>query len=183
MKEIQVSELNENMIERIGKEWMLVTSGDKDSFNTMTASWGGIGFIWRKPVAVTVVRDSRLTHQFIERTHRFTLAFFDGDYRKQLSTLGTKSGRDMDKMHDSGLTPYELPSGAMTFKEAWLTLECEVLYKDEIKEANFLDKSIPEKFYTPDQGGYHTAYIGEIKHAYKNRTSIFDASITVELKH
>ncbi len=163
MKEISVSELNENMIEKIGKDWMLVTSGDAESFNTMTASWGGVGFIWGKPVAVTVVRHSRLTHEFIEKTHRFTLSFFDKKYRKQLSILGTKSGREMDKMHDSGLIPSELPDGDMAFNEAWLVLECEVLYKDEIKEGNFLDKTIPEKFYTPEQGGYHTAYVGEIK--------------------
>lgn len=47
MKPIAIKDLSENFFEVIGKEWMLVTAGNKDHFNTMTASWGGIGFLWR----------------------------------------------------------------------------------------------------------------------------------------
>lgn len=166
MEEIKVSELNENMIERIGSEWMLVASGSDDDFNMMTASWGGVGFMWGKPVALTVVRPSRFTHDFIEKTGRFTLSFFDKTYRPQLSLLGSKSGRDMDKIHNSGLTSKVLPDGQISFEEAWLTIECEVVYKDEIKADNFIDKSLL-KWYKPEAGGFHTAYVGEIKHVYK----------------
>ena len=41
----------ENAFDLIGKEWMLVTAGTEDKFNTMTASWGGVGILWNKPVA------------------------------------------------------------------------------------------------------------------------------------
>ena len=44
MKKIEVKELKDNMFETISKEWMLVTAGTKDKFNTMTANWGGIVF-------------------------------------------------------------------------------------------------------------------------------------------
>lgn len=40
MKEISVSELQDNMFDAIGKEWMLVTAGTQEKFNMMTASWG-----------------------------------------------------------------------------------------------------------------------------------------------
>ena len=39
MKKIEVKELKDNMFETISKEWMLVTAGTKDKFNTMTANW------------------------------------------------------------------------------------------------------------------------------------------------
>lgn len=45
MKPIAVSQLSDNFFETISKEWMLVTAGNKDAFNTMTANWGGIGFL------------------------------------------------------------------------------------------------------------------------------------------
>ena len=67
MKEITFKELNENMISCIGSDWMLITSGDESSFNMMTASWGGVGFIWGKPVAVAVIRPTRYTKEFVEK--------------------------------------------------------------------------------------------------------------------
>ena len=165
MKEITFKELNENMISCIGSDWMLITSGDESSFNMMTASWGGVGFIWGKPVAVAVIRPTRYTKEFVEKTKRFTLSFFE-DGKREMAVLGSKSGRDMDKMHESGFTPFALPDGQMGYKEARLTLECEVLYQYELKEKNFLDKSLCERWYTPEQGDYHTAYVAEIKHIY-----------------
>jgi len=45
MKKLEVKDLKENFFEAIGKEWMLVTAGTKEKFNTMTASWGGIGWL------------------------------------------------------------------------------------------------------------------------------------------
>ena len=37
MKAIEPSLVKDNFIEIIGKEWMLVSAGDKDKFNMMTA--------------------------------------------------------------------------------------------------------------------------------------------------
>lgn len=42
MKTLEIKELSEIFFETISKEWMLVTSGTKNKFNTMTASWGGL---------------------------------------------------------------------------------------------------------------------------------------------
>ena len=40
MKEISVEELKLNPSTLIGKEWALLTAGNKDGYNTMTVSWG-----------------------------------------------------------------------------------------------------------------------------------------------
>ncbi len=55
-KNIDPRELTDNFFEAIGKEWMLVTAGNKEKFNMMTASWGCIGWLWNKPVAVAFIR-------------------------------------------------------------------------------------------------------------------------------
>ena len=75
MKEINVSELKDNMVEAIGKEWMLVTAGTADKFNTMTASWGGMGVLWGKTVAFVFIRPVRYTYEFIVLCDPRTLSF------------------------------------------------------------------------------------------------------------
>lgn len=75
MKEINVSELKDNMFDAISKEWMLVTAGTQEKFNMMTASWGGTGVLWAKPVAFIFIRPERYTYQFIEEGETLTLSF------------------------------------------------------------------------------------------------------------
>ena len=40
---IDIKDLKMNPFVAIGKEWMLITAGDENQVNTMTASWGGMG--------------------------------------------------------------------------------------------------------------------------------------------
>ena len=158
----------ENAFDLIGKDWMLVTAGTKEKFNTMTASWGGIGWFWNRPVAFIFIRPERYTHDFIERESRLTLSFYNEDYRSILQFCGTKSGRDVDKVKATGLKPAPLESGAMTFREARLTLDCRKLFKSPMAEANFIDKSILEKWYGPQPGGsLHDVYVVEIEGVYE----------------
>ena len=62
-KQIDPAEITDNFIRAIGREWMLVTAGNRESCNTMTASWGLIGFIWGRPVAQFVIRPQRYTRE------------------------------------------------------------------------------------------------------------------------
>ena len=119
----------EDALNLIGKQWMLVTAGTSEKFNTMTASWGGLGWLWNKPVAFVFIRPERYTHGFIESSDRMTLSFYGEEYREALKICGTKSGRDIDKVAATELTPMELESGSMTFGEARLTLDCRKLFK------------------------------------------------------
>ena len=158
----------ENTFDLIGKEWMLVTAGNKEKFNTMTASWGGIGWLWNKPVAFVFIRPERYTHDFTERESRLTLSFYKEEYRNILQFCGTKSGRDVDKVKETGLKPVALESGAMTFEQARLTLDCRKLFKSPMTAANFIDKSILEKWYGSQPGGsLHDIYVVEIEGVYE----------------
>lgn len=155
----------ENAFDLIGKEWMLVTAGTEEKFNTMTASWGGVGILWNKTVAFLFIRPERYTHGFLEENERVTLSFYGEEYRKALQICGTKSGRDTDKVKECGFTPLKLESGAMTFAESRMTLDCRKLFKTEMTEANFIDREILDKQYGA-HGGMHTVYVVEIESVY-----------------
>ena len=85
-------ELTGNVFRLIGRDWMLVTAGKERSFNTMTASWGGLGVLWNAPVSMIFVRPSRYTYEFIEREREYSLSFLGPDDRRTLQVCGSKSG-------------------------------------------------------------------------------------------
>ena len=163
-RDISVFDLPDNFFTRIGKDWMLVTPGGAGRCNTMTASWGQVGSLWEKMVVTAYVRPQRYTHDFIEREERFSLCFFPPDsYREELTLLGTKSGRDGDKIAEAGLTVVDL-DGVAAFEEANLVLICRTLYRQDMLSACFLDKAVDETNYAA--GDYHTMYIAEIEKVY-----------------
>lgn len=158
-KEIRPEELSENPFDMIGKQWMLITAGDEVNCNTMTASWGGVGIMWGKPVATAYIRDSRYTKEYVDENECFTLSVFGEEYKKALSLCGTVSGRDSDKIKDAGLTPYYL-DGTTAFEEAKLIMVCKKVYHQYMGPDNFDNKENLEKWYA-DQD-FHTMYMGEI---------------------
>ncbi|MDE7378033.1 MAG: flavin reductase [Paraprevotella sp.] len=166
MKKVEISNLTENFFETIGKEWMLVTAGTPGRFNTMTASWGGIGWLWNKPVAFVFIRPERYTFGFAEQEEFMTLAFLgkEKEMRNIYNLCGSKSGRDTDKVKESGLKVLETDGGQVTFGQARLTLVCRKLYADDLKENAFTDKSVAGQWYG-EKGGYHKMYVMEITEA------------------
>jgi flavin reductase (DIM6/NTAB) family NADH-FMN oxidoreductase RutF len=157
-------ELTENVFKLIGDRWMLITAGDRDGFNTMTASWGGLGVLWGMPVATCYIRPHRYTYGFMEKGQYYTLSFYPESFRKQLAICGTKSGRDIDKVKECGFTPAFTPEGAVYFEEAELVLVCKKIYFADFDPGHFLDVRIAEQYHPDD---YHRMYIGEIVGAYK----------------
>lgn len=158
-QEINVREFSMKPFEMIGEEWMLVTAGDQEKYNTMTASWGGIGVMWGKNVAVTVIRPQRYTKEFVESHDTFTLSFYPRDYKKALSICGSKSGRDIDKAKETGLTPV-FDQAAPYFEQASVVLVCKKLYTQPMDPAGFVDKSLDGQWY-PDKD-YHKMFVGEV---------------------
>jgi flavin reductase (DIM6/NTAB) family NADH-FMN oxidoreductase RutF len=157
----------ENVFKLIGSDWMLVSAGRKARFNMMTASWGGIGWLWNKPVAFVFVRPERYTHEFVEAEERLTLSFFTEEWRDALKFCGSKSGRDFDKCSETGLSAVELESGAVAFNEARLVLDCRKLFKASMDKAGFVDKGILAKWYNDNPGGsLHDVYVVEIESVY-----------------
>ena len=130
-KEIAVEELKFNPFTKIGKEWMLVTAGNEEGHNTMTASWGGVGVMWGKNVVSVYIRPQRYTKEFVDANDTFTLSFYDETYKKALSICGSKSGRDCDKEKEAGLTPYYV-DGTTAFEEADMILVCRKQYHQDM---------------------------------------------------
>lgn len=165
MKKIEVSELDRNAVDMIGRQWMLITAGTPEKFNTMTASWGGLGYVWNRPVAYVLVRPNRFTREFIEREGRMTLSFMGEEYRQALKICGTVSGRDHDKMAEAGLRPWCSEGGAVAIADAEIVLECRVMYADMMKEEQFTRFAEVEKWYGPGNPLHHL-YVAEITTAW-----------------
>lgn len=166
MKKISVSELKDNMFDAIGKEWMLVTAGTPEKFNMMTASWGGTGILWGKPVAFIFIRPERYTYEFIEKGDTLTLSFLGEAHRDIHKICGSQSGRDIDKVVASGLKPYVTENGNIAYEQARLILECKKLYADFIDADNFVDKLLISRWYGEGHGGFHKMYILEIQNVF-----------------
>ena len=159
-KAISPYDLKDNIFKLIDKDWMLVTAGTKEHFNTMTASWGHLGILWSLPIAIAYIRPQRYTYGFANENDYYTLSFFEEKHRKVLQFCGTKSGRDYDKVKETGLTPQVTENGNVYFEEARLVLECEKIYQDELKKENFLKPEIAAKNYPKDD--FHRFYMGKI---------------------
>ena len=140
-KETAVSAMEFNPFNKISKQWMLVTAGDTESSNTMTASWGGVGIMWGKPVATVYIRPQRYTKEFIDKNEYFTLSFLPEEYRK------------------AGLHPFEI-DGTTAVEEAEEVFVCRKLYAQEMLPECFIDSECDTKWY-PEKD-YHTMYIAEI---------------------
>lgn len=162
-KEIDMADLALNPFVKFGNEWALLTAGDEQQSNTMTIGWGALGVVWGKNAMTVYVRPQRYTKQFVDASDRFTVSFFPPEHKRALGVLGTKSGRDGDKVAEVGFTPVYL-DGTTTYAEANLVFVCRKLYADELKHECFIDHEVDEGDY-PNHD-YHTMYIGEIEHVY-----------------
>lgn len=157
-REIAPAEMGGDVFTRIGKDWMLVAAGNDAGSNMMTASWGGLGVLWNKPVSTIYIRPSRYTFEFLEREEYYALCFFGNEHRDALTYCGRHSGRDGDKCKATGLTP-RFDEAAPYYDEAQLVLICRKLYYQDMNAANFLDDGIEANYNGAD---YHRIYIGEI---------------------
>jgi flavin reductase (DIM6/NTAB) family NADH-FMN oxidoreductase RutF len=150
---------------------LVLTCGDfeRQHFNAMTVGWGGIGYMWRRPFIQVVVRPVRYTYEFIEKYDTFTLCAFPGQYQAAVQLLGTKSGRDGDKITEAGLHPAASTRiAAPGFAEASLILECRKIYWDDVDPEHFLDPEIDKHYPRKD---YHRIYYGEILAIFSEQNS------------
>ena len=162
VKPIQVDDWLLRCCSLWGKDWLLLTAGDFASgkFNAMTVGWGSFGRMWNKPFAQVVVRPTRYTFEFMEQYDTFTLCAFPMQYHDALNLLGTRSGRDGDKIAAAGLTPVAASSvAAPAFVEAELVVECRKQYWDDMDPSRFIADDIARHYSLKD---YHRIYFGEI---------------------
>lgn len=157
---IDPRDLKVNPFSRIGDDWMLVTVQDGERANPMTASWGGLGILWGEPVATCYIRPQRYTRELMDSSEYFALCFFEpGQQREALALCGSRSGRDTDKVKETGLTVCR-DKAAPYFAEASLVYICRKLYRQEMSADCFIDGDIAKHY--PDND-YHIMYIGKIE--------------------
>ncbi len=160
LKEISPRELTVNPFDAFDRRWALLTAGKPDSFNTMTVSWGQVGVLWNQDIATAYVRPQRYTKGFLDSNETYTLSFFGEAQRELLKLCGAKSGRELDKMHLSGLTPV-FREGSVWFEEAELVLVCRKIYIGKIDPDGFVDETLIAKNYPKND--FHSFYIGAIE--------------------
>ena len=163
MNKIDIKALKESAVSLFDDKWALITAGNKDSYNTMTASWGAMGELWNKDVCFIFIRPQRYTYEFTEREDYFTVSFFGEEYKKALTFCGRNSGRDVDKAKETGLTPVEI-GGSMSFEESEIILVCKKLYYQDLDPKGFIEKKLDDVNYPTKD--YHRMYVGEIVEVY-----------------
>ena len=149
----------ENVFNMIGKQWMLITAKNNETVNTMTASWGTLGVLWGKPVAICYIRPQRYTFPIVESGNSLSLSFLGEEYRNALKLCGTLSGRDVDKFKASGLTVSQFNETPF-ISEAETVLICKKLYADYLRENAFISEEPLSHYPTKD---FHKFYICEIE--------------------
>lgn len=163
MRNVDFMAVYEGVMKQI-KEGAFLTVKAGEALNTMTIGWATIGFAWRKPIMMVMVRDSRHTFGIIEKAGDFTVSVPTGDMKKALAFCGTKSGRDTDKFKSCGLkTAPGREVVSPIIQTPGIHFECRIVYKNAIDPARLArdyDDIYPEK-------DYHILYFGEIKACYE----------------
>ncbi len=133
-----------------------------EQVNTMTVSWGFIGYMWAKPMFVAVIRPQRFTKTILDKTDNFTISIPFGTMKDELVICGTKSGADIDKSKvvnfiDSKTVESSIVEGCDIF------YECKIHHVEQLNGSS-LPEEIKTKFYNED---YHFVYYGEIVDCYE----------------
>lgn len=150
------------------KKGILLTTRLDDKVNTMTIGWGTIGIEWGKPVFVAYVRESRYTRELLDQSGEFTVNIPVGEIdHKVLGFCGTKSGRNVDKIKELGLSLDEPEVISVPgIRELPLTLECKVIFRN-VQDETRLPEDIRNRYYSAiNAGDFHIVYYGEIVSAY-----------------
>ena len=158
-KHIPADKIPGNIIKMLSEDWMLITAGTEDKYNMMTASWGGLGYLYNKPVSFCFIYPTRYTYQLMEKNDTYTISFYTETYRDALKYCGSHSGEDVDKVKGAGLTPLTTPSGSKAFSEAWMIIECKKMLSQPITPGAFDTPELKEAW---KDKSLHTMYIGEI---------------------
>lgn len=147
----------------------LLTAGDRETCNTMTIGWCQLGRVWNLPVCTVYVRPERYTYQFVESHDYFTVSVLPETAKKIMALCGTKSGRDLDKIKECGLTLCYGAGDAPFFDEAEWVLVCRKAYVQDLDAACVLDARIHGSYGA--KGGWHRVYTGVVVEAYQQKQS------------
>jgi flavin reductase (DIM6/NTAB) family NADH-FMN oxidoreductase RutF len=170
-KQISPEEICDNVFTLVGKDFFVITAGKENHYNSMVGSGGGLAVLFKKPTTWCIIRADRYTLEIIQKEQTYTLSYFPNEYKEHMLFLGSKSGRDSEKMKEVELTSVQTPSGDMSFKEARLIFECKLtelttpnpndFYAQEAKD------SIKEAY--KEANHYRKYVFGEITHVWEKK--------------
>ena len=106
---------------------MLISCADKKgSKNLITLAW--VSKVCAEPPMLAIaVRSSRYSYQMIKETGEFVVNVPTEPIMRQVDFCGNKSGKDMDKFKETGLTPESASKvKAPIVKECPANFECKV---------------------------------------------------------
>ena len=163
-KPIDAAEISESVFKLVGSDFTVITSGTEADYNSMIASWGGMGILFNKPATWCFLRANRYTLEYIRKEQTYTLAYFDEPYKDKIMIFGTKSGRNTDKMKEHELTAVQTPQGSIAYKEAKLIIECKITQLTTVSPKDFYTQEgkdfITEAY--KEAKDYHKLLLGEI---------------------
>ncbi len=163
-EEVRYEEFAKEFLQQLPRGAFLSLKGTPD--NTMTIGWGSIGYIWKKPVLMVMVRYSRHSYKLIEEAGEFSVSVpLDQDLQDELLQCGRNSGRDMDKFESFGLKkdPAMALLDTPVVGNCALQFECRTLLRQEMDPTS-LDEVIRETAYADND--FHVLYFGEILASY-----------------
>lgn len=143
----------------------LVAKNFRGQVNLMTIGWGSLGIIWGKPIFIVMVRNSRNTFTAMDQGEEFTVNVPEKGLKEELLFCGTKSGRDYDKVKETGLDLIESKKVKVPIiLQCQIHYECVLVNKKQFQRDDFLAPDIPKRFYP--NGDYHMVFFGEIVASY-----------------
>lgn len=159
MRKINFKQLELNPFTVLGEEAFLLTAGNPEDWNTMAAAWGGFGFAWDVPTVYVFVRESRLTYDYIENQDKFSMSFFPPELRSVIDFCGSNSGRTIDKIEATGLTPVVL-DGCVAYEESNLVITCEKIVSAQVRRDDLDKDELYTRYYS--EGDLHHMYCGRV---------------------
>lgn len=171
-KQTSPEEISDNVFTAVGtltgNEFYTITAGKENHYNSMVGSGGGLGVYMKMPATWCLLRSDRYTLEIMEKIGTYTLSYFPAEHKKQVLFLGSKSGRDSEKMKETQLTSIRTPTGNMSFKEANIIIECKLLVLstvtlDELCAQEAKDY-VSEEY--KDENHYRKLAFGEITHVW-----------------
>lgn len=165
---ISPEEIGDNVFTLVSKIFPIITAGKEDHYNSMTASGGGLGMLFKKPTTWCLLKADRYTLELIQKERTYTLSYFPIEYKEQILFLGSKSGRDSEKMKEVELTPIKTPSGNTSFREARLIIECRLTQITTPNLDDFYSQEATDYINEAykDVSDYRKYVFGEISHVW-----------------
>ena len=161
---IKPTEITDNVFKLVGEDYTVITGGKADDYNAMTASFGGWGQLFDYSTTWCFLRANRYTLEYIKKQKTYTMSYFSDHYKEQVLYFGSQTGRGTDKMKNSPLTAVDTPLGNVSYKEARLIIECELIEITTVNPDDFYSergKQFVEEAYV-EAKDYHKLVFGKI---------------------